>query len=161
MMRAICDALNMNTERLKRVSGLLEQMNMMETCLPHPTISSTCDHILAFSSYDGIGAETYTEWKTKIDCLFEKYFMFERKKIKKATSVWTHSALSSWESLTPFNKPQTWKDLKILMWETFMNTPHVLNSFDGVHYLVDHTIVIALAVTNLFVGLYTKARGWC
>jgi hypothetical protein len=40
-----------------------------------------------------------------------------------------------------------------------MNTPHVLNSFDGVHYLVDHTIVIALAVTNLFVGLYTKARG--
>jgi hypothetical protein len=75
--------------------------------------------------------------------------MFERKKIKKSTSVLTHFSLSSWESLTPFNKPQTWKDLKILMRETFMNTPHVLNSSDGVHYLVDHTIVIALAVTNL------------
>jgi hypothetical protein len=33
MMRAMCDALNMNTERLNRVSGLVEQMDMIETCL--------------------------------------------------------------------------------------------------------------------------------
>jgi hypothetical protein len=71
-------------------------------------------------------------------------------KIKKATSVLTHSALSWWESLTPSNKLQTWKDLKILMRETFINTTHVLNSSDDVHRLVDHTIVIPLAATNLF-----------
>jgi hypothetical protein len=33
MMRVMCDALNMNTERLKRVSGLVEQIDMMETRL--------------------------------------------------------------------------------------------------------------------------------
>ena len=57
MMRAMCDALNMNTERLKRVSGLVEQMDTMETHLPQPTISSTSDSILAFPFYDGIDAE--------------------------------------------------------------------------------------------------------
>jgi hypothetical protein len=38
MMRAMCDALNMNTERLKRVSELVEQMETMRTHLPKPTI---------------------------------------------------------------------------------------------------------------------------
>jgi hypothetical protein len=33
MMRAMCDALNMNTERLNRVSELGEQMDTMETRL--------------------------------------------------------------------------------------------------------------------------------
>jgi hypothetical protein len=46
MMRAMCDALNMNTERLKGVSGLVEQMDTMETRLPQPTISSTCEFML-------------------------------------------------------------------------------------------------------------------
>jgi hypothetical protein len=92
MMRVMCDALNMNTERLKRVLGLVEQMDMMETHQPQPTTSSTCDSIHAFPFYDGIDAEKYIEWETKINCLFAKYFMCERKKIKKATSVLTHSA---------------------------------------------------------------------
>jgi hypothetical protein len=68
MMRAMCDALNMNTKRLERVSGLVEQMDMMETRLPQPTTSSTCDSIHAFPSYDGIDAEKYVEWEIKIDC---------------------------------------------------------------------------------------------
>jgi hypothetical protein len=72
MMRAMCDALNMNTERLKGVSGLVEQMDTMETRLPQPTISSTCDSIHAFPSYDGIDAEKYIEWETKIDYLFSQ-----------------------------------------------------------------------------------------
>jgi hypothetical protein len=69
------------------------------------------------------------------------------KNIKKETSVLTHYALSWWESLT--DKPQIWKHLKILMRETFINTPPVLNSSDEVHHLVDHTIFIPLALTNL------------
>jgi hypothetical protein len=45
MIRAMCDAPNMNTERLKRVSGLVEQMDTMETRLPQPTTSYTGDSI--------------------------------------------------------------------------------------------------------------------
>jgi hypothetical protein len=36
------------------------------------------------------------------------------------------------------------------MEETFISIPHVLNSSDEVHHLVDHIIVIPLVVTNLF-----------
>ena len=72
MMRAMCAALNMNTERLKRVSGLVEQMDTMETRLPLPITSSTGDSIHAFPSYDSIDAEKYIEWETKIDCHFAK-----------------------------------------------------------------------------------------
>jgi hypothetical protein len=83
MMRAMCDALNMNNKRLKRVLGLVEQIDTMDTRLPHPTTSSTCDYIHAFSSYDGIYAEKYIERETKKDRLFAKYFMCERKKDQK------------------------------------------------------------------------------
>jgi hypothetical protein len=75
MMRVMCDTLNMNTERFKRVSGLVEQMDTMKTRLPQPTVSSAGDSIHVFPSYDGIDAEKYIEWETKIDCLFAKYFV--------------------------------------------------------------------------------------
>jgi hypothetical protein len=55
-------------------------MDTLETCLPHPTTSSTGDSIIAFPSYDGIDAEKYIEWETKIYCIFAKYFMYERKR---------------------------------------------------------------------------------
>jgi hypothetical protein len=74
MMRAMCDALNMNIERLKRVLELVEQM---KTRLPQPTTSFASDSIRAFPSYDDIDAAKYIEWETKIDCLFAKYFMCE------------------------------------------------------------------------------------
>ena len=83
MMRAMCDALNMNIERLKTVSEFVEQMDTMETRLPQPTISSAGDSIHAFPSYDGIDAKKYIEWETKIDCHFANYFMCERKKSKR------------------------------------------------------------------------------
>jgi hypothetical protein len=128
MMRAMCDTLNMNTERLKRVLGLVELMDTMETRLPQPTISSAGDSIHAFPFYDGIGAEKYIEWETKIDCIFAKYFMCERKKIKKATSVLTNSALTWWESLTPSDRPQTWADMKMLMRERFVSSNDIISS---------------------------------
>jgi hypothetical protein len=40
MMRALCDAFNMDTEKLKSVSGLLERIDTMATRLPQPTTSS-------------------------------------------------------------------------------------------------------------------------
>jgi hypothetical protein len=57
MMRAMCDTLNINTERLKRVSGLVEQMDTKETRLPQPPISFAGDSIHSFPSYDGIDAK--------------------------------------------------------------------------------------------------------
>jgi hypothetical protein len=47
--------------------------------------------------------------------------MCERQKIKKATSVLTHSALSWWKSLTPSDKPPTWVTMKMLMRERFVS----------------------------------------
>jgi hypothetical protein len=140
MMRAMCDTLNMNTKRLERVSGLVEQMDTKDTRLPQPTTSSTCDSIHAFPSYDDIDAEKYIEWEIKIDCFFAKYFMCERKKIKKATSVLTHSALSWWESLSPSDKPQTWANMKMLMRERFFSSNDVIpsNKFE-LHLLHDCT----------------------
>jgi hypothetical protein len=64
-LRATCDALNMNTERLKRVLGLVEQMDTMKTRLPQPTTSSTGDSILAFLFYDGIDAKNILSGKLK------------------------------------------------------------------------------------------------
>ena len=57
-------------------------MYTIETRPPQPTTYSACDSIHAFSSYVGIDPEKYIEWETKIDCLFAKYVMCERKKIK-------------------------------------------------------------------------------
>jgi hypothetical protein len=54
--------------------------------------------------------------------------MCERKKIKKATSVLTHSALSWLESLTPSDKPQTWANMKMLMRERFVSSNDVMPS---------------------------------
>ena len=60
-----------------------------------------------------------------------------------------HSALSWWESLDPFDKPQTWNDMKLFMRETFVNPPPVLTSYAELHYLEEESIVIPLAMTNL------------
>jgi hypothetical protein len=54
--------------------------------------------------------------------------MCEWKKIKKATSVFPHSGLSWWESLTPSDKPQTWANMKMLMRERFVSSNDVMPS---------------------------------
>jgi hypothetical protein len=54
--------------------------------------------------------------------------MCERKKIKKASSVLTHSTLSWWESLTPSDKPRTWANMKMLMRERFVSSNDVMPS---------------------------------
>ena len=46
--------------------------------------------ILSFPpTYDGIGADEYIEWETKIDNIFVQCYMCERRKIKNAISVLT------------------------------------------------------------------------
>ena len=51
---------------------------------PHPGGRS----ILSFSSiYDGIDADEYIEWESKIDNIFTQYRMYEWRNIKNASSV--------------------------------------------------------------------------
>ena len=38
-------------------------------------------------TYDGIGADEYIEWETKIDNIFSQSYICERRKIKNATNV--------------------------------------------------------------------------
>jgi hypothetical protein len=78
-------------------------------------------------TYDGIGANEYIEWEVAIDNIFATRFMCPRRKVKNASSVLRHFILSWWESLDPLDKPQTWNDMKLLMRETFINTPPTLN----------------------------------
>ena len=86
-------------------------------------------------TYDGIGVDEYMEWEIAIDNIFATRFMCPRRKVKNASSVLRHFALSWWESLSPLDKPQTWDDMKILMRENFVNAPLSLNSYDEVTHL--------------------------
>ena len=86
-------------------------------------------------TYDGIGADEYIEWETKIENIFAQCNMCQRRKIKNATIVLRHLALIWWESLSSSDKPHTWNDMKILMREIFVNPSLVINSYDEEHQL--------------------------
>ena len=83
---------------------------------------STCRAILSsLPTYDGIGANEYIEWETKIDNIFAQCYMCEQRKIKNALGVLRHFASTWWESLNSSDKPHIWNDMKILMREIFVN----------------------------------------
>ena len=78
--------------------------------------------------------------------------MCPRRMVKNAASVLRLSALTWWESLSPLDKPQTWDDMKIVMIENFVKPSLVINSNDEVFQSEDQSIVVSLAMTNLFAG---------
>ena len=98
--------------------------------------------------FDGIGADEYIEWESKIDNFFAQCCMCERRKIKNASSVLRHLALTWWDSLNFSVKPHTWNDMKNLMRENFVNPSLVINSNDEVHQL-EQSLVIPPAMPNL------------
>jgi hypothetical protein len=61
-------------------------------------------------TYDGVGADEYIEWESKIDNIFAHCHMCERRKIK-TSSVLRHLASIWWESLSSSDKPHTWNDM--------------------------------------------------
>jgi hypothetical protein len=99
-------------------------------------------------TYDGIGADEYIEWESKIDNIFAQCHMCEWRKINNAFSVLRHLTSIWWESLSSSDKPHTWNDMKILMRETFINLSLVINSYDEEHQL-DHSPIIPPTVPNL------------
>ena len=100
-------------------------------------------------TYDSIGADEYMEWEIAIDNIFATRFMCPRRKVKNASSVLRHFALSWWESLDPLDKPQSWDDMKCLVRVTFINSPPSLNSYDEVNHLDEESVVISFAMPNL------------
>ena len=86
-------------------------------------------------TYDGIGEDEYMEWEIAIDNIFATHFMCPRRKVKNASSVLRHFALSWWQSLDPLDKPHSWDDMKLLMRETFVNPRPVLTSYAKMHHL--------------------------
>jgi hypothetical protein len=104
-----------------------------ETCTIAAAPPSAGQSILSSPpTYDEIGADEYIEWENKIDNIFAQCCMYERRKIKNASSVLRHSASTWWESLNFSDKPHTWNDMKILMREIFVNPSLVINSNDEV-----------------------------
>ncbi|XP_039851101.1 uncharacterized protein LOC120709500 isoform X1 [Panicum virgatum] len=99
-------------------------------------------------TYDGIGADKYMEWEIAIDNIFATRFMCPMRRVKNASSILRHFALSWWESLGPLDKPHTWDDMKIVMRENFVNPSLVINSNDEVHQL-DNSLVIPPTMPKL------------
>jgi hypothetical protein len=111
----------------------------------------------SWPTYDGIGANEYIEWETKIDNIFAKCTMCEQwkiknvssvRKIKNASSVLRYLASTWWESLSSSDKPHIRNDTKIIMTEIFVSPSLVINSYDEEHQL-DQSLVIPPAVPNL------------
>jgi hypothetical protein len=95
-------------------------------------------------TYDGIGADEYIEWESKIDNIFAQCRMCEWRKNKNASGVLRHLASTWWVSLSSSDKPHTWNDMKILMRETFIQPSHVIYSSDEVHQLDQPVIPLAM-----------------
>jgi len=99
-------------------------------------------------TYDGIGADEYIEWESKIDNIFAQCRMCERRKIRNASSVLQHLASTWWESLSSSGKPHKWNDMKIVMTENLIQPSLLIYSSDEVHIL-DQSLVIPSAMPNL------------
>jgi hypothetical protein len=70
-------------------------------------------------SYNGFNMDAYLDREMTMDKKFAQCRMCDRRKIKIVVSSLTSCALTWWKNLCVSNKPQTWKDMKILMREKF------------------------------------------
>jgi len=135
-----------------------------ETSMMHKTCTIAATPSLAGRSIlsspptcDGIGADKYIEWESKIDNIFAQCRMCEQRKIKNASGVLRHLASTWWESLSSSDKPHIWNDMKIVMRETFVQPSRVIYSSDEVHQL-DQSLVIPLAMPNLLQDNIQKSK---
>ncbi|WP_428025434.1 hypothetical protein, partial [Arcobacter sp.] len=73
-----------------------------------------------------------------MDKKIAQYRMCDRRKINVVVSFLTSCALTWWENLCVLDKPQTWKDMKILMREKFYQ-----------HDLAEHIPIISSSMPNI------------
>jgi hypothetical protein len=89
-------------------------------------------------SYNGFNMDAYLDWKMTMDKKFAQCHMCDRRQIKIVVTYLTTCALTWWENFCVSDKPQTWKDMKILMREKFYQ-----------HDLVEHIPVVSSSMPNI------------
>jgi hypothetical protein len=89
-------------------------------------------------SYNGFNMDAYLDWEMIMDKKFAHYRMCDRRQIKIVVSSLTSCALTWWENLCVSDKPQTWKDMKILMTEKFYQ-----------HDLAEHIPIVSSSMPNI------------
>jgi hypothetical protein len=89
-------------------------------------------------SYNGFNMDAYFDWEMTMDKKSAHWHMCDRRKIKIVISSSTSSALTWWENLCVLHKPQTWKDMKILMREKFSQ-----------HDLAEHIPIASSTMPNI------------
>jgi hypothetical protein len=89
-------------------------------------------------SYNGLNMDAYLDWEMAMDKKFAQCHMCDRRQIKIVLSSLTSCALTWWENLCVSDKPQTWKDMKILIGKMFYQ-----------HNLAKHIPIISSSIPNI------------
>jgi hypothetical protein len=89
-------------------------------------------------SYNGLNMDAYLDWEMIMDKKSAQCCMCGRRKIKIAISSLTSCTLTWWENLCVWDKPQTWKDMKILIREKFSQ-----------HDLSEHIPTVSSSMPNI------------
>jgi hypothetical protein len=97
------------------------------------------DKNLQIQPFDnGFNMDAYLDWEMTMDKKFAQCRMCDGRNIKIVVSSLTSCALIWWENLCVLDKPQTWKDLKILMREKFYQ-----------HDLAEHIPIVSSSMPNI------------
>jgi hypothetical protein len=113
-----------------------DSMNKQTQCLD--TLFGNDKNLQIQPSYNGFNIDAYLDWEMTMDKKFAQYRMCDRRKIKIVVSSLTSCALTWWENLCVSDKPQTWKDMKILMREKFYQ-----------HDLMEHITIVSSSMPNI------------
>jgi hypothetical protein len=89
-------------------------------------------------SYNGFNMDAYLDWEMTMDKKFAQCRMCDRTQIKIVVSSVTSCAFTWRENLCVLDKPQTWKDMKILIREKFYQ-----------HDLAEHILIISSSMPNI------------
>jgi hypothetical protein len=89
-------------------------------------------------SYNGFNKDAYLDWEMMMDKKFAQCRICDRRQIQITVSSLTSCALTWWENLCVSDKPQTWKDTKILMRQKFSQ-----------HDLVEHIPIVSSSMPNI------------
>jgi hypothetical protein len=89
-------------------------------------------------SYNGFNMDAYLDWEMTMDKKFAQCHLCDRRQIKIDVSSLTCCALTWWENLCVSDKPETWKDMKILMREKFCQ-----------HDLAEHIPILSSSMPDI------------
>jgi hypothetical protein len=119
MLQVMNDSMNKHTQHMDNLFSDDQNLQIQPSC-------------------NGFNMDAYLDWEMTMDKKFAQCCMRDRRKIKIVVSSLTSCALTWWENLCVSNKPQTWKDMKILMREKFYQRD-----------LAEHIPIVSSFVSNI------------